>query len=456
MKSLYLSEIISIIEGSVECGYADFLVDNVVLSLDKLKDNGVYFDLEEKKDLEIFKKCDNCALVASRNCVIAFTGNVTVIKVDDLEKSMWKFVEYYRALFNIPIVAVTGTCGKTSTKEMIAHILSLYFRTVSTRKSINGWRTNLRYLMEIDDQTEAAVIEAAVAYPGDLITSGRYFRPQIGIITNIGIDHLSGCGNFENYLRAKAEMIVGMGHKGVLILNADDENIKKINLCSFQGKIIYFGIKEPEDFKATNIKIVAEGTEFILQHQGLCHNIKIPCYGLHNVYNALASIAAAHVLGFGIRESGERLKSLIPLDKHLQIFKGINGCIVIDDTWSANPTSTEAALKFLKEIAEGKKTLVVLGDMLLLGESAKDIHRDMGDLVIKEGVNMLVTIGELAGEVANRAMQLGLDRNKISACSNPEEAYKFIQPLLNQDMVVLIKKSMKKSFGNLVKMITPL
>ncbi len=196
-----------------------------------------------------------CAIVTDLDFDgLKLINGLTVVKVKNVKSAFWSFVNTIEVCFPIPVIAVTGTCGKTTTKEMIAHILKEQKSVQSTVSSANSRLAHLHYLLGIDERTEAAVIETAVGRPGDIRYACRYFKPTIGIITNIGACHLNACKTIEAYVSAKGEMVTGLGDHGVLILNADDEKTKAISLVNFKGKIVYFGIKNRADFRATNIQ----------------------------------------------------------------------------------------------------------------------------------------------------------------------------------------------------------
>ena len=189
-------------------------------------------------------------------------SDTTVIRVKSLVQAYWKFMDYYRNLFQIPVVAITGTCGKTTTKEMIKHILSKDWNVQASISSKNEPRQSFPYLMGIDENTKAAVFELGLGNSGNIKHQCMIYQPTIGIITNIGVHHLDGCGNLEGYIKAKSEIVDGIKQNGTLILNADDTNTKKVPLHSFKGKIIYFGVSEKSHFRASNIKICKKWNEF--------------------------------------------------------------------------------------------------------------------------------------------------------------------------------------------------
>ena len=183
-----------------------------------------------------------------------------------MEEAYWKFIHYYRNLFQIPVIGVTGTCGKTTTKEMITQILEQDYNVDSTWMSMNSMSVNLRYLMRFDEDTEMAVYEMPVAYPGYLKVACQYFQPQIRILLNIGVHHLADCETPEVYMKAKAEITEGLDHeKGILILNGDDENIKKVVDVTPFKNVIYFGKGEKAQFRAEKIQYGNKGMKFMLE-----------------------------------------------------------------------------------------------------------------------------------------------------------------------------------------------
>lgn len=453
MKSLPLKTIIEKIDGKILQGIDSLIISDFVIRTNRLKQGVLLFDVYHEKYIstgEYPKSCP-CAIVTDEPANYTGLGkNITVIQVANIDEACWRFIEFYRSLFKIPIIGVTGTCGKTTTKEMIKHILSGNYKVNATYKSYNALFRNLDYLLDIDDNTQMAVYEMGVAYAGDLSASCRFFKPQVGVITNIGIDHLQAFETLDAYINAKAEFLEGLGFKGTLILNADDKNIKKINLSKYKGNIVYFGFDDKADFKASNVKHIKEGLKFTLQHKDKIYNFIIPGYGEFNVYNAAAAIAAAHTVGVGIKEAGERLASFQNVEKHFELNKGINGSTVIDDTWSVNPTSAEAALKLLKYLSKGRKTIAVLGRMSLLGRRSSEYHYKTGEKVADIGINQLIVIGQGADEIGFGALQKGMSQDNVYFCKNSDEAYEVLKKALDENSIALVKTTMLASYTDLI------
>lgn len=389
----------------------------------------------------INKKGPSLIVTDKTDIAIPNVANTTVMQVMSLVKSYWKFITYYRNLFQIPVVTITGTCGKTTVKDMIRHTLLETKNVHSSLSSKNEPRRSLPYLMGIDDQTEAAVFEHGLGNSGNIKHQCMIYQPTIGIITTIGVHHLDGCGNLEGYIRAKEEIVGGIKEGGTLILNADDENTKKLRLNNFKGKIIYFGTSGKSHFKAARIKFTDGGMSFILRTGNRNYKAFIPGYGEHQVSNALAAIAAVHEMGMDIKAAISRLKTFRNMDRHLEFSKGINGSTIIDDTWTNNPTSVEAALKVLDSIGKNKNVVLILGDINRLGNFEKQYHREIGSMIAKRKIGTLITIGKKAVEIANQARKDGSTAT-IMSYEHVNEIGSRVDHLLDEKSLVLIKGPM--------------
>lgn len=374
--------------------------------------------------------------------------DLTIIRVPDANEAYWSFVDYYRSLLDLPVIAITGTSGKTTTKEMIRHLLSAQKKIASTNSSNNSRTAHLHYLLSMDEDTEAAVFETAVGAPGDIINAGRYFKPTIGIITNIGEHHLNYCTTLESYIEAKCELFTAVGESGTMILNMDDPTIRKVNR-NYKGKIITFGIDGAYDYTAKDVKFTGGGMGFNLEHGSERLAIFVPGYGNHQVSNALAAIAAAHQVGMSLSDAANGLKTFSPLNKQLQVQEGIKGSILIDDTWSLTTTSLQAALNVLDEIGRGKKKIAIIGTITDLGSWGYIIHKNAGDLLANSGIDVLVTIGKHARIMAQTVAKTR-KKQKVMAFNNHIRAIEFIQDLVDDQSVILVKGDMYSKSVNLV------
>lgn len=381
-------------------------------------------------------------------------ANTTVIQVKSIGQAYWTFIEYYRNLFQIPVVALTGTCGKTTTKEMIKHIASQEWNVQASVSSKNEPRQSLPYLTGIDKSTKAAIFELGLGNTGNIKHQCMIYQPTIGIITNIGVHHLDGCGNLEGYIKAKAEILEGISEGGTLIINADDKNTKKIPLHTFKGKIITVGVHEQADYKATTIQFMKNGMKFVLQVSGAKYNVFVPGYGEHQVYNALSAIAAAKEMGLSFNTAIAGLRTFKPMARHLEFSTGMGESTIVDDTWTNNPTSVEAALKVLDTIGKGKKVILILGDIKRLGRFEEKYHREIGSLVAKRDVHTLITIGNRAEHIAKQAIKEG-SKADIHIFKDVAGVLDLLKSQLDSETIVLIKGPMSSrsmiEFANQLK-----
>lgn len=456
MKPFSVGEIRKIVNGTLVKGSDDLIITGVtdIANFMQYKNTLFFVRNGREKHWNAVKRCLPCAVVTDSFAeALEHIDGCTVILVKNVEDAYWDLMRYYRNLFDIPVVAITGTTGKTTTKDMIIHILKQSYNVTGTEKTSNCLDKNRIYLFRIDESTDAAVFETAVSHPGVLAYDCRLFKPSIGIITNIGMDHMKGCKTMENYIKAKGEMLGGLGDNGTLIINADDENIKKLDIKSFKGRVITFGIKNPADFQGSDVKYGENGMEFSLLFNRMNYRVFVPGYGEHQVYNALASLAAVHELGIDIDTGIKRLRFFEKLPHHLQLMSGIGGCTIIDDTWNINPTSLKAAIEVLNNISNGRKKALIVGDIYELGNLSMAIHRQVGDMIVDMGgLDMLITIGSLAAEIAGRARERGF-KGEIYNFQTIDGIYDLLKNKLDKDTIVLIKFSglRDKSILSLIK-----
>nr|WP_206529610.1 UDP-N-acetylmuramoyl-tripeptide--D-alanyl-D-alanine ligase [Brevibacillus sp. SYP-B805] len=388
--------------------------------------------------------------------------SIILIQVEQVEQAFEQFVRYYRSLFHIPVIGVTGTCGKTTTTEMLRQILDEDFTLTATWRSLNDIWHNVDCLLDMDQQTEVAIFELPVVHPGYLSTTCRSFQPQIRILLNIGVHHLAYCETPEKYMLAKAEIVEGLDPvNGILILNDDDENIKKVIDVSGLQRVLYFGKSDRSHFRAKNVVYADKGMNFALEHQGKSYQGYVPGYGEHNVYNALAAIAAASCIGVEIETALRRLASFEQVEEHLEVKTGVNGCTIIDDTWNSSPLAMATALEVLKEISQGRKKIALLGYMPQLGESeyAQEQYAKMGEKAVATNVDLLIVVGQEAEEIGLSALRQGMNEQCVYFCETGSQIYKILEPHLDKSTIMLLKVTHRvmerTSFKSLMSKLIP-
>lgn len=443
MKPLSVKQIRTVLAGDLIQGSDETIVHYGAYRLKQILNKNTIFFLKKKiVNWEPLKKFFPLIIVTHRELnVPEQMDGLTVIKVKNTEDAYWKFIHYYRRLFQIPVVAITGTSGKTTTKEMISHILTPDKIVTATNITSNSRTAHFQYLLNINENTEAAIFETAVGAPGDIINAGKYFKPTIGIITNIGAHHLNYCKSPEAYIKAKAEMLEILNQSGVLIINAEDKNTKKIDLSNFRGRIIKVGTDSSSQFQAKDIKYKNNGMQFTMHHKSEQYIVFVPGLGEHQVYNALAAIAAAYEIGVPLLSAINRIKTFQNLKHHLQAFKGWNGSTILDDTWSITTTSLEAGLKVLSNIGKGKKRVAIIGTLTDLGSWGYIIHKQAGGIICQVGVDILITIGQHASIMADQVLKKNVNV-QVYTFNNSPLVYDLLAKILDENTIVLIKGDM--------------
>ncbi|RKD24587.1 hypothetical protein BEP19_09425 [Ammoniphilus oxalaticus] len=442
MKKLKLKKVVKKMGGEIVWGSKEAKIRHVSYFPRSFRKHTLYFDMPHpysKRSLGSLKGKPSIIVSSSpHRFEKLFDKNTTVIKVKNSIRAYWDFVRYYRTRFKIPVIGVTGTCGKTTTTEMIKTILAKRYRVHGTVDGKNNLNNNLPYLLGFNEQTEAAVFEMGVSHPGCVADSCRHFRPQVGIILNIGVYHLLGCKTFDQYVRAKAEMIAGIEPGGTLILNADDKHVRSLDVSSFKGQIVTFGVGENADFRATDIRYIEGGMAFTLHAAGQSLPLIVHGYGEENVYNAIAALAAAHAIGMNLKEAGAGLAKFEQVRQHLEKRQGPNGSEIIDDTWNCTPPSVHASLKVLDALAGARRKVALLGYMPQLGTEGQREYDKIAQRVMEVGVDHLIVIGE-ANRIGQRVTELGMDPNRIDYCRSGHEVAQALTPFLNDQHLILYK-----------------
>lgn len=349
---------------------------------------------------------------------------------------------HHRSRFDIPVVAVTGSNGKTTTKEMVASVMAHRWRVLKTEGNLNNRIGVPQTLFRLNGRHEGAVIEMGVDHAGQTIRLCEIVRPTIGVITNIGPDHLEFFGSMEGSAQSKAELLDLLPSDGTVVLNADDpyyDYLVARAIC----RVVSFGFSSKADVRATDVKSDGRnGTIFRLQLPGKVRHtiVRIHVQGDHNVTNALAAAAVGAVLGLPGAVIAQGLSRFRPAAMRSQVFVS-HGVTVINDCYNANPASMKAAVQLLVQRGAGRKKIAVLGDMLELGVNAVPLHEDVGMFVSQQGIDQLVACGTLGRSLAEGAERAGLDRRNIVLASDAAVAATVVKSIAKPGAVVLVKAS---------------
>ncbi|MBR1811500.1 MAG: UDP-N-acetylmuramoyl-tripeptide--D-alanyl-D-alanine ligase [Clostridia bacterium] len=324
--------------------------------------------------------------------------------VKDTRLALGALARYHRARFDIPVVGLTGSVGKTTTKEMIHCVLSAKFNTLKTEGNLNNDIGMPLTLLRLDPCHTAAVIEMGMNHAGEISGLTAICRPTVAVITNIGMNHIENLGSQENIFRAKLEILEGLQPGAPLILNGDDKYLGAYKNENYN--IIRYGMGDDTfDFTATDVVSDAAGCSFVLRHGDERANVRLHVPGAHNVSNALAAAAVGSVHGIALADIAAALENYAPAGMRQHIAK-YNNITVIEDCYNAAPASVKAALQVLSGFRDGKR-IAVLGDMLELGDYAEALHREVG-AAVKGNADLLLTYGALSKFTADAAAEGGV------------------------------------------------
>lgn len=368
-----------------------------------------------------------------------------IIITTDTHKALGLLARAWRRKFQNPVIAITGSNGKTTVKEMIASILSEKQSVMATHGNLNNDIGVPLTLFRLNNSYAAAVIEMGANHTGEIEYLSNIALPDVAIVTNVGSAHLEGFGSLENTAKAKSEIFQGLSESGVAIINADDPFFDVFKEATAQYNVISFGIKNNADVSC-QCKSGTEGSHLnITTPKGDCE-IKLKLLGSHNVMNALAAIAASVAADIPLEQIVKGLENLPPVNGRLQMKQGINNSRVIDDTYNANPTSLYAALNVLHDFS-GKRFLA-LGDMGELGGNEDKLHIEAGNYAKESGVDSLYSLGKLAAKAAKEFGGNGFCYDKH------EDMINALRNELSQDVTLLVKGSRNMHMENVVNALT--
>jgi len=354
------------------------------------------------------------------------------VKVTDTRRALGELAAFWRGQFDIPVIAVTGSNGKTTVKEMIGAILGRGARGCVTRGNLNNDIGVPLTLCRLGPEDRYAVIEMGMNHKGEIDCLTRLTRPTIAVVTNAAEAHLAGLGSVDEVAHAKGEIFAGLSPTGVAIINDDDPHAGLWRALAAPHPIVTFGLERRADVTA-HYTLSRAGADLTLQTPGGEQLIHLPMLGRHNVMNALAATAAAQAAGATLADVRSGLETVRPVPGRLEVKNGISGARVIDDTYNANPASLAASLEVLKEFHGDR--LLVLGDMGELGDQAEDLHRRVGKTARAMGIQRLFTIGGLAAQAAKAFGKAG------RAFSKPEALIDALIDVMHSGMTVLVKGS---------------
>lgn len=369
---------------------------------------------------------------------LSLPPDILAIQVPNTLTALQALAKYYRSKFDIPVIGITGSVGKTTTKDMVAAVLSTSYNCLKTQGNFNNEIGLPLTMFQLERSHQVAVIEIGMSGFHEIDRLADIAQPDCAVITNIGMSHIEKLGSQENILKAKMEILDHLTPGGCAILNGDDPLLWGIR--SRDGLIITVGMHNDRcDILARDVKLTPNGSTFRILTGGLTFKVTLNVPGEHNIYHAMTAAAIAvryHVPLSGIIKGLEEFQ---PSDMRMELTKK-EGYTVINDCYNASPDSMYAAIDVLTE-QPGSRTIAVLGDMLEMGAFAYQAHKDVGSYVRTNRVDELITVGENARSIGEGAFECGMDSSNIHAFDTTADACKYLFDILRTGDVILVKAS---------------
>jgi len=379
-------------------------------------------------------------------------NNLIVITVSSTLKALGDLAQWWRRQWGGRVIGITGSNGKSTTKEMAASILSLKATTMKSPGNFNNLIGLPLTILSLEGNHKMAVLEMGMNRPGEIARLTEIAEPDIGLITNVARAHLEGVGGLQGVVKAKGELLGMMPKGSIAILNGDDELTAGL-ASTFQGPVVTFGLGKMNQVRAGSIRRIADGTQAFTRYMNSeSIRVKINLPGIHNVFNALGGTAIAFSLSVSKELIAQGLEHFRPLQARFQIIDLNEGIRIIDDTYNANPSSLRAALQTIKELKGKEQGLVVgLGEMMELGEETPRYHFDAGQLIAAVGARYLVVLGEHSRQVIEGARKGGMNTAQTQLVTTHAEMSDAIKAHVREGDLLFLKGSRKVALDKVVE-----
>ena len=363
-------------------------------------------------------------------------------------RALSDLASWHRARLSIPVVGITGSCGKTTTKNILRQLLEPHLQVVASPASFNNDVGVPHTLLLADPETQALVVEVGTNAPGEIAARCGLARPTIGIVTNIGASHLEKLGSVEGVAREKSALFASLPPDGLAVLNLDCRYAHELRSAT-RARVTTISVEGEGDFNASDLWFHSGGTTFRLAG----HEITSPLFGSHNVYNLLAALAAATGLGLELADLLPAISGLEAGRRRMERLQ-LGPVTVFDDSYNANPDSARAAVRVLEGLHGKGRRVMVLGDMLELGDDAPELHHQIGCAAAKADLDLLLLVGETTRATAAGALECGLAPERVRHLGSCDEALEDIAGLVQAGDIVLVKGSRRMGLDRIVDRLT--
>lgn len=441
MQRLTISEVAHATGGKILSGNPQDSFDCIGKDSRAVK-QGMFYIAIKGENFDGNKYAESAMKNGAMGCLVSeeVKSDKPVVLVEDTIKALGLLAKYYRNKFNIPYVGITGSVGKTTTKDMIACALSAKLNVMKTQGNCNNHIGLPLTLLSLEKENEIGVTEMGMSGFGEIEYLASLVEPETAVYTNIGVSHIENLGSRENILKAKGEMLNHLKKDGTVILCGDDDLL--LNLSEeIDFECITYGIENKNcDVFADNIRQSGENEmEFTIHAKEGTFEGRIPVLGDHNVNNALAAFVVARKYGIEPSDILDALSRFCPGAMRQNIVK-TNGITLINDCYNSSPSSVQAGLKTLRQL-KGKRKIAVLGDMLEMGEMSETLHRDVGGYAVDTKADYLIAVGDMSRFIIEGACQNGFDRKNTKFFRTNVEVNSFLDSFLEEGDAILVKAS---------------
>jgi len=363
-------------------------------------------------------------------------GTAPILVHPDPRRALGDLAAWHRSHYQVPVIGITGSCGKTTTKNVAAELLARHLKVVASPSSFNNDVGVPHTLLLGDEETECFVVEIGTNHPGEIAALCRIARPTAGVITNVGASHLEGLGSLEGVAREKGDLAASIPRDGFVVLNADGRFFSELAARSAARVISFSTSGSAADLKAESIVFHSGGTTFRLDG----YEVTSPLLGTHNVQNLLAALCVSSGLGYTLEDVLPGISTLRGGAQRMERVE-LAGLTLFDDSYNSNPESSGAAVRFLAGVHGYARRVLILGDMLELGDLAAELHHALGKDAARAGIDLVVLVGELARAAAAGALEGGLPASAVLHLPTTADAEREVPGLLREGDVVLVKGS---------------
>ncbi|MCT4508540.1 MAG: UDP-N-acetylmuramoyl-tripeptide--D-alanyl-D-alanine ligase [Tepidibacter sp.] len=454
MKAITINDILNNLNATLIKGSKDTLIESISINSKNIENKCIFIPLIGEKfdahDFVIDAYENGCRIfLKDKNHDLSFDSeDVSIIEVEDTTKALGDIARLYKEKFLINYVAVTGSTGKTTTKDMIYNVLSSKYNTLKTEGNFNNHIGLPLTVFKLKDEHECAILEMGMSSFGEIEYLSSIVNHKIAVISNIGLSHIQNLGSREGILKAKLEITKNFTKDNTLIINADDDYLKTLKDKKLNYNLKTFGFEKDNDLYCTQYKMNETGIDF----ECIVHNQKeaffIPARGKHNIYNAMAAILTGTELGLNIDQIKKGLLNFKNTKMRLDILK-TDLFEIINDAYNASPDSMKAAINILGEYKKSRK-IAILGDMLEMGEYAKNGHEIVGEYA-NSNADLIITVGKDSRHIGNGAIKKGFDRQNIVHFDSNSQVIDYLRSILKKDDTILIKGSRGMKMEEIVK-----